>query len=264
MLIDWFTVGAQALNFAVLVWLLKRFLYQPVLNAIAAREDLVAKQIADADALQRTAEEQRQDYAQKSDAFEKERAALLHTAQQEAQAERDQLLAGARQIADALSVQRREALRGELALLQRTLGESTQREVFGISRRVLADLASAPLEERVADLFTQRLNQLEDAERSKLLSELVKPGAQALVRSAFDLPDAQRAAMETAIHMRLGTPAALHFATAPELVCGIELIVGGYKLAWSIDQYLGALQHTVAELLDPPANAHPGTTVEAT
>jgi F-type H+-transporting ATPase subunit b len=38
MLIDWFTVGAQALNFLILVWLMKRFLYQPILNAIDARE----------------------------------------------------------------------------------------------------------------------------------------------------------------------------------------------------------------------------------
>ena len=37
MLIDWFTVGAQALNFIILVWLLKRFLYKPILDAIDAR-----------------------------------------------------------------------------------------------------------------------------------------------------------------------------------------------------------------------------------
>ena len=47
MLIDWFTVGAQALNFAILVWLLKRFLYKPILNAIDARESRIAAQLAD-------------------------------------------------------------------------------------------------------------------------------------------------------------------------------------------------------------------------
>ena len=48
MLIDWFTVGAQLLNFMVLVWLMKRFLYQPVLAAIAAREQHIAAGLADA------------------------------------------------------------------------------------------------------------------------------------------------------------------------------------------------------------------------
>ena len=50
MLIDWFTVGAQALNFLVLVWLLKRFLYKPILNAVDAREKRIAAELADADA----------------------------------------------------------------------------------------------------------------------------------------------------------------------------------------------------------------------
>ncbi len=50
MLIDWFTVGAQALNFFILVWLMKRFLYKPILDAINAREMLVAKQLAEASA----------------------------------------------------------------------------------------------------------------------------------------------------------------------------------------------------------------------
>ena len=48
MLIDWFTVGAQALNFLILVWLMKHFLYKPILNAIDAREKLIATELADA------------------------------------------------------------------------------------------------------------------------------------------------------------------------------------------------------------------------
>jgi F-type H+-transporting ATPase subunit b len=50
MLIDWFTVGAQALNFLILVWLLKRFLYKPILHAIDEREKRIAAELADADA----------------------------------------------------------------------------------------------------------------------------------------------------------------------------------------------------------------------
>jgi F-type H+-transporting ATPase subunit b len=49
MLIDWFTVGAQVVNFLILVWLLKRFLYKPILHAIDEREQRIAKELADAD-----------------------------------------------------------------------------------------------------------------------------------------------------------------------------------------------------------------------
>ena len=44
MLIDWFTVVAQVVNFLILVWLLKRFLYKPILDAIDAREKRIAKE----------------------------------------------------------------------------------------------------------------------------------------------------------------------------------------------------------------------------
>ena len=47
MLIDWFTIAAQALNFLILVWLMRRFLYKPILNAIDAREKLIAKELAE-------------------------------------------------------------------------------------------------------------------------------------------------------------------------------------------------------------------------
>ena len=49
MLINWFTVVAQAINFLILVWLLKRFLYKPILQAIDEREKRIATQLADAE-----------------------------------------------------------------------------------------------------------------------------------------------------------------------------------------------------------------------
>ena len=50
MLINWFTVLAQAINFLILVWLLKRFLYKPILHAIDEREKGIATQLADVEA----------------------------------------------------------------------------------------------------------------------------------------------------------------------------------------------------------------------
>ena len=50
MLIDWFTVSAQIVNFLILVWLLQRFLYRPILDAIDAREQRVAAALTKAEA----------------------------------------------------------------------------------------------------------------------------------------------------------------------------------------------------------------------
>ncbi|MEO6410075.1 MAG: F0F1 ATP synthase subunit B [Burkholderiaceae bacterium] len=265
MLIDWFTVGAQALNFIVLVWLLKRFLYQPVLDAIATREGLIARQIADAAATKRSAEALQQSFVEKSEAFDRERGSLFDQAARDAQAERERLLAAARKAADELGAQRQEALRSETALLQRSLGDSTRREVFEITRRVLADLATASLEERLADVFVRRLGELDDPARDGMAAALTAPEAHAVVQSAFALPDAQRAAIQSAVNACVRADIAIEFVTAPELVSGIELIGAGRKLAWSIDQYLDALERTIADLMAPPnpATASPTAPAEA-
>ena len=67
MLIDWFTVGAQALNFLILVWLMKRFLYKPILNAIDAREKRIAAELADADAKKAEAQKERDEFQSKNE-----------------------------------------------------------------------------------------------------------------------------------------------------------------------------------------------------
>src|SRR3990172_6125549 len=102
MLIDWFTVGAQVLNFLVLVWLMRRFLYRPILNAIDAREKRIAKELADAAAKQAEARDEREEFQSKNEEFDRQRAALLAKATDEANTERQRLLDEARKAADAL------------------------------------------------------------------------------------------------------------------------------------------------------------------
>ena len=66
MLIDWFTVAAQALNFLILVWLMKRYLYQPILNAIASREQLISGELKDADTKKAEAQKERENFEHKN------------------------------------------------------------------------------------------------------------------------------------------------------------------------------------------------------
>ena len=160
MLIDWFTVGAQALNFLILVWLMKRFLYKPILNAIDAREKRIAAELADADAKKAEAQKERDEFQHKNEEFDQQRAALLSKATDEAKAERQRLLDEARKAADALSAKRQETLRNEAQNLNQAISRRTQQEVFAIARKALADLATTSLEERMGEVFTRRLREI--------------------------------------------------------------------------------------------------------
>jgi F-type H+-transporting ATPase subunit b len=247
--IDWFTVAAQAINFLILVWLLKRFLYKPILHAIDEREKGIAARLAEAEAKQAQAQQERDEFQHKTEAFDQARAALLKKAEDEAKAERQQLLDGARQDADALRAKRQDALRDEQRNLGQEIARWTQKEVFAVSRKTLADLAATSLEERMVDVFVQRLSGLSGAAKEELAAALTASTRPARVRSAFDLPPAQRKAIESAVNAAFGAEAHVQFETAPELVSGIELSTDGQKLAWSIADYLATLEKSVGELL---------------
>jgi F-type H+-transporting ATPase subunit b len=113
MLIDWFTVGAQVVNFLILVWLLKRFLYKPILHAIDERERRIAKELADADTRKTEAEKERDEFQKRNDEFDEQREELLSKAKGEARAESQRLLEESRLAADALRAKQEDALKRE-------------------------------------------------------------------------------------------------------------------------------------------------------
>ena len=218
MLIDWFTVGAQALNFLILVWLLKRFLYRPIIDAVDAREKLIAKERADADAIKTTAEAERDALQKKNAAFDRQRADLLDQATKEAAAERQRLLDDAAKAADAVAAKRQTLLRQEATSLDQDVTDRARAEVFAIAGKVLKDLAGASLEERVGDIFIRQLQGLGDASRSAIAGALKTASGPALVRSSFEMPETQQEAIQDAIDKIVPAKVPLRFETAPALI----------------------------------------------
>ena len=267
--IDWFTVAAQAVNFLILVWLLKRFLYKPILDAIEQREKGIAGQLAQAEAKKAAAEKDRNDLQGKNEAFDRQRESLLKKAVDEAGAERGRLLDEARRDADALRSKRQDSLRDEQRNLSQEIACRTQQQVFAVARRALADLADASLEQRMAEMFVRRLRALTSPAKEEFAAAFKSSNQPPRVRSAFDLPPEERSEIERAIQETFATQTHVQFATSPDLIGGIELTAGGRKVAWSIADYLVTLEKSVGELLQadakpaPEAIAKPGPTAEA-
>lgn len=261
MLIDWFTVGAQALNFLILVWLMKRFLYKPILHAIDEREKRIATELADADAKKAEAQKARDDFQHKNEEFEQQRGALLRKADDEAKAERRRLLDEARKESDGLRAKWQDALRNEQKSLSEEIIRRTKEEVFVITRKTLADLATTSLEERLGEVFTRHLREMDGKAKAGLAHALKTSSDPALVRSTFDLPAEQRDAIQNALNETFSAEIRVRFETAPNLVCGIELTTNGQKVAWSIADYLASLEKSIGELLDaqskPEVKAEP-------
>lgn len=253
MLFDGFTVCAQLVNFLLLVWLLKRFLYRPILEAIATREQGIAAQLQDAEQQKAAARLEREEFQRKNEEFAEQRETRLRTMTEEVTVERQRLLEVARIEAATLRDGFAENLSQEWRAWQREIIQRTQREVFAMTRRTLQDLAGANLEDEIIAVLIHRLQELDPAELAqlKLFSEAASQPVQ--VRSVSELTAAQRDKIQSALAASLGIQNAPRFETAAENVCGIELVFNGHKISWSVADYLASLEQTLCNLVPETA-----------
>ncbi len=253
MVIDWFTVGAQALNFLILVWGMKHFLYEPIRHAIDEREKGIAKRLADAAAKEADATKERAELAKKNEEIDQQRAELMAKATEDAKAEGARLADEARKAADAIASKRRAADLKDARDLSGALQLRAQQEVFAIARKVLSDLATASLEERMGAVFTRRLRTMDEPSKAALASALATNADGAVVESAFTMPPDQRTVIQNAINETFSADVHLRYEATPELVGGIQLTAGGLRVGWNIADYLGSLEKGTAELLAEPS-----------
>ncbi len=255
MLIDWFTVLAQAFNFLILVWLLKRFLYKPILDAIDAREKHVARQLSDAQAKMAQTEKERDNFLAKNAAFDQQKSALLEEAAEAARVEARKIMEEAHHAAETLSAQRRQALMEETRDAIRLVRERAKDEVFAIARKTLTDLADVSLDQRMTEAFLRRLENLQDSERAAIAAA-ISSGEPLIVRSAFELPSDQRSAIETSVKKNLSYDHGVRFENAPALVAGIELVTSDHKVSWSISDYLASMEEDLEALVSEKRTPH--------
>ena len=284
MLIDWFTVVAQVVNFLLLAWLLKRFLYRPILDAIDAREQRITTEISDANTKRTEAIQQRDEFQHKNSLFDEQHAARMNQVSEDAKAEQVRLFELARQESEHLSYTLQLAIKNEQQSLQETLNQFTQNEVFEIARKVLTDLADTSLEERVTNIFIKQLNALNKDEREAFSSAFKDSGGinkdTIIVRTAFALPAEQCKLIGEAINdvfvnivdikstnsktnktdVGKDLNVKLKFVIEPDVVCGIELSGKGQKISWSIHDYLDSLSKGVSQLLESISNDKSNTT----
>jgi F-type H+-transporting ATPase subunit b len=254
MLIDWFTVGAQAVNFLLLVWLMKRFLYAPVLAAIDQREKKIAGELKTAADAKAQAGKEREDLRLQTDTLQGQREELLRAAVADAALQRQHLLENARTEAEALRVKALEALTAERDARQVEIVSRLRREAFALTRKTLAGLADTTLEDRMLAVFIRRVEDLNQIQKVQLAAPPGTAARTAILRTAFELTPAQRSNMTTAFNGWPCAGAPLNFETAPDLISGVELVVDGQKLAWNVTAYLAAVEEKAAGLLTDARN----------
>jgi F-type H+-transporting ATPase subunit b len=247
MQINWFTVIAQILNFLVLVWLMKRYLYKPILGMIDTREKKIAGQLADAKATKSEAKAEQYEFNKKNQVFDQQKKDLMDKAIAEVGVQSQKLLAEAKSNAKVLQDKLEKAAKDQQADVNHQLEKKTEKEVLAITKKVLADLADVDFEAQSVHMFIKRINGLKEAEKDAFIKALHPASGSILVQSAFDLPQKQQTEIKGAVTKMLGSKPSFEFKTAPGLIGGIELTTKGFNLGWNIAAYVNSFEKSIDE-----------------
>lgn len=213
------------------------------MNAIAERERKIASQLSDAEAKKTEAQRERDEFEQKNEAFDKERAAKMDDVQQEANAEKQRLFESVRNESNTLRSRYQISLIEEAESVAKMLKRKTREEVFAIAKKMLGDLANTNLEEQSITVFIEKFNNPE--EKGNLKKALVNDNKTILIKSAFELSHVSKSNLEKAIYEITGKEINFQYEFSPGLVSGIEISTESYKLSWNIDAYLDTLKKDI-------------------
>jgi F-type H+-transporting ATPase subunit b len=245
-LIDWFTVIAQAINFLILLLLLKFLLFDRIVKAIDGRQKRIADEFAKAAEQQQKADDEAALHRRKLDELEAQRAELLANAREEADAHRKGLKEHARVEVDELQARWRRMVEDERDQFLCQLRERAGEQVCSVVRKVLADLADAELERQITGLFLERIRNLDATERTALADSI--GNGPVTVLSTFTVPDDAKAEVSSTIGSLLNVAEVL-FELDTELVCGIEIRVAGHAIGWNVDAYLDQIEQALGDNL---------------
>lgn len=241
MQIDWFTFVAQLINFAILIALLKRYLYGPVIRAMDDREAGIAERLHDAEEAREKAEEARAEFENRTASFEQQKAQLLSDAASGAEKWKQQQLSEAREETAAARREWHAAMLAERENLMEELRLETARRATETAGRLISEFADSDLQSRVVARFLRALS-----ETDKLPTDT---SAQSLtVDSAAELSDRNQSALADAL--RAGFPnAQISFQTNPSLICGLELRLPQARFAWSVRECLAEIDSDLIDRL---------------
>jgi F-type H+-transporting ATPase subunit b len=251
--IDWFVLLCQILNFLLLVYLLKRFLYGRIIKAMDDREAKIAARFAEAEEMKIKAAGEAEAYERQNQSLSEAKEKMLNEATMAAEARRTELMEKVREDVDVIKKRWKDMLLHEQEAFFYDFRKRATRQIYATARKALTDLAHEDLEARIIDEFIHLVSELDREKSEKIRKAISGSGNKVTVRSAFDIPLETQGRIEQSLKKQISNGFTISYRTEPEVVSGIELRVNGHKIAWSLDEYLENIAESLSETLQREA-----------
>lgn len=234
MQIDWWTLGLQAVNFLILVWLLQRFLYKPVMRLVERRRQDVETAFAEAEEVRRNAEVDANDYEAKTAALADERLNIIQGARVEIEEERGKVLTEARQKAHELMAAQRQAIAEERANTLTELRQQAADLAVSLAETLLREARSESMAETFLERLEKQLVAMPETERNRLFGAH-REKFPLRVATAPALDDARQNAWRKRLAAGIGNGCEIRFEADKDLIVGacIHFPAASLEISWS-------------------------------
>jgi F-type H+-transporting ATPase subunit b len=232
--LNWSTFVLEIINFLVLVWILARFLYRPVMEVIEKRQAGIEQRLAEADERNERAGQLLAQCEQRVALWQQERQQARESLSQEIAAERDQRMA---ELHDKLQQERERLAAAEArrrADAERKMEESAVRQGARFASRLLEAASGPDTQARLVDLLLTELRRWSPERIAELQKEFGNSGTAMLVTSAFPLPDEDRRKLQQALAELAGAGTPVRFEQDSGLVAGLRVCIGARVLAANV------------------------------
>ncbi len=228
---DWTTFILEILNFMVLVWILQRFLYRPVLAMLDSRQQRIKAETDRAEQLRQEAETLRHEYESRLADWKQQQDNSRRLLDEELAQLRNSALENLQHtLADEeakLHVRNESMISTrEAALIREAAGTA-----YGHAAAMLQRLASPELTQRIFNLVLEDLQHISEEEQTALQKAAnLLPDANVEVVSAHPLQEFEQLKLTETLSCAAAKTLQLAFKEDPTLIAGLRAIVGECQL----------------------------------
>jgi F-type H+-transporting ATPase subunit b len=219
MTIDWWTLGIQAVNVIILVWLLARFFWRPVAAMIEQRRATAQQILTEAETGRSRATDALAEIERTRAGFDKERQTIIATAHEAAEQARTAMLAAAAKEAAALEISARTAIEKEREAAKAAWMERASLLAVEIARRLVARLDGPAVSAAFLDWLLQEIRGLPENVRKAVAAD----GVVLEAVSAITIDPADQDRYRKLIGEALGVHPQISFQVDAAIIAGLEL-----------------------------------------
>ena len=247
MQIDWFEIVAQIINFFIILFILQKLLYKPVINMMETRQERIQKDQIEAEEKMNKAEELISEYDTKIAGVEDEKREILDDARDQAQERKQELLEIYKEEAENKRQVYLNEIEDEKELFIKNLRKKLGQNAVKIASHILSNISSKELEDEVFNTFLENIKNLRDnIEEPGLLDE----EKDIELYSAKELSQDSKEKIKEVLGEQVENLDHLEFAVDEDLVLGYQLSLETYTVHTDIKNYLDSIEDEIIEEIE--------------